>query len=136
MNVGSQRKSNFFEPIELTRFALLHSRNTMKYQNTIEPENCSGMDEIRIEIDKMDRDIIAILGKRFDYVKAAAKFKTSETSVRAPERFNAMLEQRRIWASSEGLSPDAIEKMYRDLVNHFINEEMSKWQSELAKVNE
>ncbi|MCJ8318005.1 MAG: isochorismate lyase [Colwellia sp.] len=108
----------------------------MKYQNTIEPENCSGMDEIRIEIDKMDRDIIAILGKRFDYVKAAAKFKTSETSVRAPERFNAMLEQRRIWASSEGLSPDAIEKMYRDLVNHFINEEMSKWQSELAKVNE
>lgn len=134
--MGSQRKSNFFEPIELTRFALLHSRNTMKYQNTIEPENCSGMDEIRIEIDKMDRDIIAILGKRFDYVKAAAKFKTSETSVRAPERFNAMLEQRRIWASSEGLSPDAIEKMYRDLVNHFINEEMSKWQSELAKVNE
>ena len=105
----------------------------MKYQNTIEPENCSGMDDIRIEIDNMDRDIIAILGKRFDYVKAAAKFKTSETSVRAPERFNAMLAQRRVWASSEGLSPDAIEKMYRDLVNHFINEEMSKWQSESMK---
>lgn len=105
----------------------------MKYQNTIEPENCSGMDDIRIEIDNMDRDIIAILGKRFDYVKAAAKFKTSATSVRAPERFNAMLAQRRVWASAEGLSPDAIEKMYRDLVNHFINEEMSKWQLESSE---
>ncbi|HIG28381.1 MAG TPA: isochorismate lyase [Verrucomicrobiales bacterium] len=106
----------------------------MKYQNKIEPHNCSDMDDIRGEIDTMDRDIIAILGKRFEYVKAASKFKTTETSVRAPERFKSMLEQRRIWAATEGLSPDAIEKMYRDLVNHFINEEMTKWESESAKV--
>ncbi|UGA56725.1 isochorismate lyase [Vibrio sp. VB16] len=106
----------------------------MNYKNKIEPKNCSGMEDIRVEIDSMDRDIIAILGKRFEYVKAAAKFKTSETSVRAPERFKSMLEQRRIWASSEGLSPDAIEKMYRDLVNHFIKEEMSEWASEQTNV--
>jgi isochorismate pyruvate lyase len=106
----------------------------MKYQNNVEPENCTGMEDIRVEIDKMDRDIIAILGKRFEYVKSAAKFKTSETSVRAPERFKSMLEQRRAWASSEGLSPDAIEKMYRDLVNHFIKEEMTRWESETANV--
>ena len=102
----------------------------MKYKNNIEPGNCSSMADIRVEIDNMDRDIIAILGKRFEYVKAAAQFKTSATSVRAPERFKAMLEQRRVWASAEGLSPDAIEKMYSDLVNHFINEEMIKWQAE------
>ena len=106
----------------------------MKYQNNIEPENCTGMEDIRAEIDQMDQDIIGILGKRFEYVKSAAKFKTSETSVRAPERFKSMLEQRRIWASSEGLSPDAIEKMYRDLVNHFIKEEMTKWESETENV--
>ena len=104
----------------------------MTYQHTIEPENCTSMADIRSEIDNMDRDIIVILGKRFKYVKAAAKFKTSETSVRAPERFNAMLEQRREWALLEGLSPDAIEQMYRDLVNHFIQEEMSTWRSESA----
>lgn len=106
----------------------------MKYQNNIEPENCTGMEDIRVEIDNMDRDIIAILGKRFEYVKSAAKFKTSETSVRAPERFKSMLEQRRVWASSEGLSPDAIEKMYRDLVNHFIKEEMARWEAESVSV--
>jgi len=50
----------------------------MRYQNIVEPENCSGMEDIRVEIDNMDRDIIAILGKRFEYVKAASKFKTSE----------------------------------------------------------
>ncbi|WP_042149186.1 MULTISPECIES: isochorismate lyase [unclassified Pseudoalteromonas] len=101
----------------------------MKYNNQIEPEDCTGMDEIRGEIDQMDKDIIAILGKRFKYVEAAAKFKTSKTSVRAPERFKLMLQSRRDWAIKAGLSPDAIEKMYTDLVNHFIQQEMNKWQS-------
>ena len=32
----------------------------MKYPNNIEPENCSDMQELRIEIDNMDRDIITI----------------------------------------------------------------------------
>jgi isochorismate pyruvate lyase len=41
-----------------------------------------------------------------------------------------MLQQRRSWALAVGLNPDAIEKMYRDLVNHFIDEEMVRWQLE------
>jgi len=88
------------------------------------------MEDIRFEIDAIDRDIITLLGKRFQYVKAASRFKKSETAVRAPDRFKAMLEERRSWADAEGLSADAIEKMYRDLVNYFINEEMTAWTAE------
>lgn len=102
----------------------------MEYKETLSPQQCKGMDDIRTEIDSIDQTIVALLGRRFQYVKSAAQFKTSETSVRAPERFAAMLQQRRVWAEKEGLSPDAIEKMYRDLVNHFINEEMDKWKQE------
>jgi isochorismate pyruvate lyase len=39
-----------------------------------------------------------------------------------------LLEQRRVWAEEDGLNADAIEKMYRDLVNHFIDEEMKHWK--------
>jgi isochorismate pyruvate lyase len=102
----------------------------MNYQNTIEPSDCGTMNDIRTEIDGMDHAIIAILGKRFEYVKAAAKFKTSATDVRASDRFATMLEKRREWAVAQGLCPDAIEKMYCDLVNHFISEEMSKWEGD------
>jgi len=94
-----------------------------------EPNDCSNIQEIRVCIDTIDRQIISDLGKRFEYVKVAAKFKTSETSVKAPERFNTMLQQRRQWAEEAGLSPDVIEKVYQDLVNYFIDEELKHWLS-------
>lgn len=87
------------------------------------------MTDIRAAIDQLDRQVIALLGQRFVYVKAAANFKTNEVAVRAPERFQAMLKQRRIWAEEEGLSADAIEQMYQNLVNHFIDQEMKHWQN-------
>jgi isochorismate pyruvate lyase len=90
--------------------------------------DCEDMSEIRREIDALDRTIVHLIGKRYEYVKAAAKFKTSETSVKAPERFKSMLIERREWAVAEGLNPDAIEKLYSDLVKHFIEEEMKEWK--------
>ena len=92
------------------------------------PDRCKNITDIRTEIDQLDRQVIAIIGQRFEYVKAAAKFKTSETSVKAPERFQAMLQQRRAWAEEEGLNPDVIENIYRDLVNYFIKEELNRWK--------
>jgi isochorismate pyruvate lyase len=93
------------------------------------PNECLNIQDIRFEIDRVDRQIIAAFGKRFEYVKAASKFKTNEVSVKAPERFKSMLKQRRIWAEAEGLNPDVIEKLYQDLVNYFIQEELKDWQS-------
>ncbi|MFW0757274.1 isochorismate lyase [Pseudomonas sp. H11T01] len=101
----------------------------MEVINQMRPDECEGMEDIRREIDLLDRAVINLLGARFKYVLAASKFKTSETSVRAPERFNAMLAKRREWAEIEGLSPEAIEKLYTDLVNHFIEEEMKCWKA-------
>ncbi len=94
------------------------------------PEQCANLQEIRAEIDRIDREVIAAFGQRFAYVKAAAKFKTSEAGVKASDRFAAMLAQRREWAAAEGLNPDVIEKLYRDLVTHFIEEELKQWQEE------
>ena len=93
------------------------------------PDECENITDIRSEIDTIDYQVIKLLGQRFAYVKAASKFKTSEASVKAPERFQAMLQQRRIWAQEEGLNPDVIQKMYTDLVNYFIEEEMKHWQN-------
>lgn len=47
--------------------------------------------------------------------------------MRSPERFKTMLATRCEWAEVEGLCRDAIVKLYSDLVNHFIAEEMKYW---------
>ena len=97
------------------------------------PDECENMTEIRTAIDQLDRQVITLLGQRFAYVKAASKFKTSEVSVRANERLETMLQQRRVWSEAAGLEPDVIEKLYRDLVNYFIEEEMKHWKAGNAK---
>lgn len=99
----------------------------MDVLNQIQPANCAGMEDIRREIDALDQAVITLLGRRFQYVLAASKFKTSAASVQASQRFASMLVTRRDWATEAGLSPDAIEKMFRDLVTHFIAEEMRHW---------
>ncbi|MCC3407400.1 MAG: isochorismate lyase [Microcoleus sp. PH2017_10_PVI_O_A] len=94
------------------------------------PDECANIHEVREEIDIIDREVIDALSKRFQYVIAAARFKTSEASVRAPDRFQAMLQQRREWALESGLNPDVVENIYRDLVNYYIEEELKHYKSE------
>jgi isochorismate pyruvate lyase len=89
---------------------------------------CESIEDVRAEIDRIDRQVIALVGKRAEYVRAAARLKTSEADVRATERFETMLHQRRAWAAEEGLSPDMIEKLYRDMVQYFVREEMAHWK--------
>lgn len=92
------------------------------------PQQCRDMQDIRSEIDAIDRQIIALLGQRIGYVEAAAAFKRDASAVRADERVNAMIRVRRQWAEEEQLPPDLIEKMYRTLVDGFIQHEMTKWE--------
>lgn len=96
---------------------------------------CTDMAEIRTEIDRIDRKVITLLGERYTFVKAASQFKKSPDQVKAQSRFDAMLQERRAWAEEQELSSDLIEKIYRELVNWFISEEMKLWadkQSDLA----
>jgi isochorismate pyruvate lyase len=97
------------------------------------PEGCENLTEIRSSIDELDREIVALIGRRARYVEAAARFKTSEKSVRAPERQAAMLAERRRWAEDEGLDPDVIEILFQQLVDYFIAREMRGWRAEPAK---
>ncbi|AZE49282.1 Isochorismate pyruvate-lyase [Pseudomonas chlororaphis] len=59
---------------------------------------------------------------------AACKVPCARPSVFAPCSCNAGK-----WAQAEGLNADAIEKLYSDLVQHFIAEELKGWKSAQAQ---
>lgn len=92
------------------------------------PTDCTGLRDVRDAIDHLDEQIVALLGLRSDYVRAAAKFKASESEVAALEPRGAMLRVRRAWAQREKLDPDFIEKLYVDLVNYFTAREVEHWR--------
>jgi isochorismate pyruvate lyase len=94
----------------------------------IPPTQCAGMDEIRAGMDAIDRQIVALIAERVEYVRAAAKFKTSSASVAAPDRVAAVLKTRREWAEAAGLDGAVIEGLYRELVRYCVSEEHIRWQ--------
>jgi len=96
------------------------------------PDRCTSLDEIRAAMDALDRQIISLIASRVDYVRAAAKFKTSSANVAAPDRVAAVLKTRRDWAEAKGLSGDIVESLYRDLVAYCVSEEHKQWQTDHA----
>jgi isochorismate pyruvate lyase len=93
------------------------------------PEACSTLAEVRAAIDQLDRDIIAALGTRLRYVRAAAAFKPTAEGVHVPDRVAAMLDQRRAWAIEGNLSPAVVADIFRTLVAYFTEEEVVHWQA-------
>ena len=89
------------------------------------PEECQNIQEIREAIDSIDEEIIKLIGKRFSYVKEIVKFKNKDRdSIVAKDRYIEVIENRRMLAVENGLNPDLIENIYKNLINHFINKEI------------
>jgi isochorismate pyruvate lyase len=89
------------------------------------PGDCMSIDEIREAIDTIDQEVIRLLGARYKYVKEVVRFKEpNEESIIARERFNSVIASRRKMAEKEGIDPEIVEKIYRDLLNHFIEIEL------------
>ena len=87
------------------------------------PEECRSIEEVREEIDALDKQIISLLGKRFSFVKEIVNYKFNKDDIVARKRYGEVIESRREMALTNNLSPDVIEKMYRMLIEYFIEEQ-------------
>lgn len=89
------------------------------------PDECRTIEEVRSEIDRIDRAIIESIAQRREYVHAVMQFKRSADDIYARERQRQMLAVRREWAAEHALSPDLVEGLFRSVVDHFIAEELA-----------
>jgi len=89
------------------------------------PLECDSIAEIRKEIDAIDYSIIKLFGLRYNYVKHIVKYKDkSPESIAAVDRKKVVLKKRREWAIENGVNPEIFEEMFRNLIKHFIYEEL------------
>lgn len=92
------------------------------------PGECSNLEDIRCEIDRLDKEMVNLLGCRLGYVLAAAAFKKNEDDIPAPDRVRSMLVQRRAWARECGLSEDFVEKLFVQITDWYIATQIGHWR--------
>lgn len=85
---------------------------------------CKSLDEVRENIDRIDKEIVKLIAERSTYVAQAANFKKNSDEVKAPQRFEAVIKKVKNLACENGINPDIIEKVYREMISCFINFEL------------
>lgn len=86
---------------------------------------CSSLDEVRSSIDAVDRQLVKLLAERRGYVLQAARFKKDEGDVRAPARVEQVVAKVRGLAEAEGVEPDLVEGIWREMIAGFIRLELA-----------
>jgi isochorismate pyruvate lyase len=81
---------------------------------------CASLAEVRANIDRLDGEIVRLLGERLQYVLQAARFKRTAVEVAAPDRVEQVIAHVRALAVAHDLPPDPIERVYRPLIATFI----------------
>ena len=89
------------------------------------PQSCAGMAEIRADVSELDHEIIRLLGRRLEYVKAAVRYKPDEESIRNPGHWERFFADRRRWAEEAGYDPEVIEALYRRLYEYTIEVQLA-----------
>jgi chorismate mutase len=88
---------------------------------------CASLKEVRAHIDLIDREIIAGMAARAQYVAEAGRFKKDPAAVSDPARVEAIIARLRKVAQADGLSPDVADKTYRAMIAAFEDYERAEW---------
>lgn len=96
----------------------------MSLQPSLLPAECKNKEEIRNQIDTIDKEIITLFALRFQYVSEIVKYKNDVESVVAQDRKNEVINQRGNWAEELGLDKATFQRIYECLINHNINKEL------------
>jgi isochorismate pyruvate lyase len=85
------------------------------------PAECNSKDEVRVEIDRIDQGLIALLAERHAYVRRIADFKDHVDEAFDPGRIEAVVGRARERAKAHRLDPDQAELMWRTLIAWNVN---------------
>jgi isochorismate pyruvate lyase len=91
------------------------------------------MTQVRAGVDAVDAQIIALLGRRFGYMGAAARIKTDRNTVRDEERKASVIAAAKAAARQAAVPEPLIAAMWEMLVESSIAYEMAVFDAGAAK---
>ncbi|MFN4019070.1 MAG: chorismate mutase [Erythrobacter sp.] len=91
------------------------------------PDDCQNMAEVREGVDALDRDLIALLARRFAYMRAAARIKPNRDAVRDEVRKASVIAAAVAEAEAQGIPGDVVADIWERLVEGSIAYEFGEW---------
>ena len=88
---------------------------------------CTDLGEVRDNIDRIDRQLIALMAERAKYVAEAGRFKKDPAAVSAPARVEAIIVKVKAIAHEDGLAEDVAERTFRAMIAGFEDYERAEW---------
>jgi isochorismate pyruvate lyase len=83
-------------------------------------QTCQTMTDVRHEIDRLDRILVALIAERQSYMDAAARIKGDRTQVRDEARIEDVMAKVAIAAREAGLSMAIAEPVWRTMMDRCI----------------
>lgn len=90
------------------------------------PSDCTSMEDVRTEIDRLDAELVKLIGERFTYVDMAWQFKKNPEDATVPWRIQQVIEKVMAHAEKENVPPQLIEALWRQMIGWFIQYEEEK----------
>ncbi|TDC92122.1 chorismate mutase [Saccharopolyspora aridisoli] len=89
----------------------------------LEPDS---LEQVRADIDAIDRELVDLLAARGRCVQRAAGFKRNGAEVRGPQsRIDHIITRARTAAMETGANPDVVEATFRAMISAFIEAELT-----------
>lgn len=99
-------------------------------------QHYNSLEEVRQNIDLIDKELVKLIAKRSLFVSQAARFKDSVKDIVAIQRVNAVIDKVRVLSEESGLNPTIAEKVYRTMINAFTEEELIIFDSQYKEIKE
>jgi isochorismate pyruvate lyase len=96
-------------------------------QDTIDPEACTTMAEVRAGVDAVDRALVDLLSRRFGYMDAAARIKPERGMVRDEGRKAQVIANAVAHARTAGIPEAPIADLWERLVEASIAYELEQF---------
>jgi isochorismate pyruvate lyase len=91
------------------------------------------MAEVRFGVDRLDEEIVGLLGERFRYMEAAARIKPERSAVRDEARKAQVLANVARHAAAEGVPGETAAALYERLVEASIAHEFGRFDAIRAR---
>jgi isochorismate pyruvate lyase len=93
------------------------------------PADCRTMAEVRRGVDRLDEEIVALIGERFRYMDAAARIKPERDLVRDERRKAEVIARAEAEARRSGVDPGLAAGLYEMLVEASIAHELARFDA-------